>query len=210
MSLPLSPQAGGKSEKMRQLYLEVQRCRRCSLWERRKNPVLGEGDLDAKIFLIGEAPGRREDETGRPFAGVAGQLLDDLLKGIGLCRSDVYIGNVIKCRPPGNRPPRVEEVEACSPYLERQLSILRPGVIVPMGNTANHYLMTRFGLSRRDIGEVHGNPFRVEAPWGEVILFPSYHPASALYMKRLEDVLRRDFELLRRILEDLHPMTEEP
>ncbi|MEM2892769.1 MAG: uracil-DNA glycosylase [Candidatus Bathyarchaeia archaeon] len=203
MSLPQSLQAREKSESMRNLHLEVQSCRRCGLWEGRRNPVLGEGSLDAKAFLVGEAPGRREDETGRPFAGAAGQLLNDLLGGIGLSRGDVYIGNVVKCRPPRNRPPRAEEVEACSPYLERQLSILRPRIIVSMGNTATQYLMTRFGLSPRYIGEVHGKSFRVEAPWGEVILLPSYHPASALYTKGLEYVLRRDFESLRSILDGL-------
>lgn len=203
MNLQLSPQNGRKSERMRQLHLEVQSCRRCGLWEGRRNPVVGEGNLDAKAFLVGEAPGRREDESGRPFAGAAGQLLNDLLQGIGLSRGDVYIGNVVKCRPPGNRPPRVEEVEACSPYLERQLTILEPRIIVSMGNTATQHLMTRFGLSPRYIGEVHGKPFRVGATWGEVILFPSYHPASALYVKGLEYVLRRDFESLNRILDGL-------
>lgn len=192
-----------KLEKMGQLYLEVQGCRRCDLWRGRRNPVLGEGNIDSGVLLVGEAPGRREDETGRPFAGAAGQLLDSLLWGIGLRRGDLYIGNVVKCRPPGNRPPRVEEVMACSPYLERQLGILEPRVIVPMGNTATLHLMNRFGLSPMRIGEIHGKPLRVEAPWGRVILFPTYHPASALYMKGLEDILRRDFKSLRSILEGL-------
>jgi DNA polymerase len=203
MGLPMRLPAEARLELMRQLSSEIYGCKRCRLWEGRRNPVPGEGDVDSKVFFVGEAPGRREDETGRPFAGAAGRLLDDLLRGIGLSRNGVYIGNVVKCRPPGNRPPRVEEVEACYPYLERQFRILEPRVIVSMGNTATTHLMTRFNLSPKSVGEIHGRPQRAGASWGEVIIFPSYHPASALYMRGLGEALRRDFAALKGILDSL-------
>ena len=168
---------------------------------------MGEGNLDAAVAFIGEAPGRREDEMGRPFVGAAGQLLDCLLRGIGLGRGDVYIGNVLKCRPPNNRRPRVEEVEACTPHLERQLEIIEPNVIAPMGNSAIGYIMSWFGLEPTYIGQIHGRHFGAEAPWGGVVLFPLYHPAAALYNKELEGVLEEDFEALRRLLDSFGTST---
>lgn len=189
-----------KAERMRRLSEEVLDCRRCGLCDGRRNPVVGEGTLDATVVFIGEGPGRREDETGRPFVGAAGRLLDRLLHNIGLGRGDVYIGNVVKCRPPNNRRPRPEEIRACAPHLERQLEIIQPRVVAPMGNSALGYLMRRFGLTPASIGKVHGRHFEVESPWGRVVLFPLYHPAAALYVKDLERVMEEDFESLGRLL----------
>jgi len=189
-----------KEERMNKLAEEVLNCRRCGLCKGRQNPVLGEGNIDAKVVFVGEAPGRREDETGRPFVGSAGQILDRLLAHIGLGRGDVYIGNVVKCRPPNNRRPRSEEIEACAPHLERQLEIIEPGVIAPMGNSAIHYLMRWFGLTPAPVSEVHGEQFKIEAPWGRVVIFPLYHPAAAIYLKNLERMLEEDFESLKRIM----------
>ena len=185
---------------MRKLYEEVLNCRRCNLCDGRRNPVLGEGGMDAEVMFVGEAPGRREDETGRPFVGAAGRLLDSLLDHIGLRRENVYIGNVVKCRPPNNRRPRSEEIRVCAPHLEKQLEIIEPKILAPMGNSAIDYLMRRFGLKLASIGQVHGKKFEVEAPWGRVFLFPLYHPAAALYMKDLERVLVEDMEALGRLL----------
>jgi len=191
---------------MEALSEEVRGCRRCGLHAGRRNPVVGEGSLDATAVFIGEAPGRREDETGRPFVGAAGRLLDRLLLHIGLGRGEVFIGNVVKCRPPNNRRPRAEEIRACAPYLERQLEIIEPRVIAPMGNSALGHLMRRFGLTPAPIGEAHGRQTEVEAPWGRVTLFPLYHPAAALYLNDLEGVLERDMESLGRLLGRLRPV----
>ena len=189
-----------REELMRALAEEVWSCRRCRLGGLRKNAVVGEGSLEAELFLVGEAPGRVEDETGRPFVGAAGRLLDRLLEDIGLRRGEVYIGNILKCRPPGNRRPRADEVEACTPYLERQLAVIQPRVIAPMGNSAAGYLLRRFGHEAASISRVHGRCFEAEAPWGGAILFPLYHPAAALYAKELLRVLEADFRLLGHIL----------
>jgi len=189
-----------KEERMNKLAEEVLNCHRCGLCDGRQNPVLGEGNLNATVVFIGEAPGRKEDEMGRPFVGTAGKLLDSLLRHISIERRDVYIGNVVMCRPPKNRRPRIEEIEACAPHLERQLEIIEPVVVAPMGNSAIRYLMKRFGLKPAYIGEVHGKQFEVEVPWGWVLLFPLYHPAAALYLKNLERVLEEDIESLGRLL----------
>ncbi|RLI07779.1 uracil-DNA glycosylase [Candidatus Bathyarchaeota archaeon] len=192
-----------REELMRKLAEEVWSCRRCRLGSLRKNAVVGEGSLEAELFLVGEAPGRVEDETGRPFVGAAGRLLDRLLADIGLERGEVYIGNILKCRPPGNRRPRADEVEACTPYLERQLAIIQPRVIAPMGNSAAGYLLKRFGYEALSISRVHGRCFEAEAPWGRVLLFPLYHPAAALYAKELLRILEDDFRVLGGILRRL-------
>jgi DNA polymerase len=189
-----------REELMRLLAEEVWSCRRCRLGSLRKNAVVGEGSLEAELFLIGEAPGRVEDEMGRPFVGAAGKLLDRLLGDIGLRREEVYIGNILKCRPPGNRRPRADEVEACTPYLERQLVIIKPRVIAPMGNSAAGYLLKRFGYEPASISRIHGRCFEAEAAWGRVLLFPLYHPAAALYAKELLRLLEVDFRLLGHIL----------
>jgi DNA polymerase len=192
-----------KKEAMQRIRDEVLSCRRCGLCDGRRNPVIGEGNLDAKVVFVGEAPGRREDETGRPFVGSAGQLLERLLGSIGLHREDVYIANIVKCRPPNNRPPTPREIEACSPHLERQLEIIRPKIIAPMGNTAIGYMTSRLGLKPVRISAMHGRAIEAEAPWGRVVLFPLYHPAAALYTKELEKIMERDFAALGRLLDEI-------
>jgi len=179
---------------------EVHGCRLCVLSEGRLNPVVGEGSLDSPVVFVGEGPGRKEDEAGRPFVGSAGRLLDKLLSHIGLDRSEVYITNVVKCRPPGNRRPKSGEVRSCTPYLDEQLAIISPRVISPMGNSAAAHLLKRFGLGRASIGEIHGRALEVEAPWGRAVLFPLYHPAAVLYNRGLEAEQIEDFESLGRML----------
>lgn len=196
----LHPMAESKQERMERVRQEVKSCRRCGLCEGARNPVVGEGNLDSNVVFIGEAPGRREDETGRPFVGAAGKLLDQLLKAIGLRREDVYIGNVVKCRPPDNRRPKPSEMEACTPHLVEQLDIIRPRVIVAMGNSAIAYFWSKFGLKTASMGELHGKDFEVNMPWGRVVLFACYHPAAALYNVELERVLEKDFQALADIL----------
>jgi uracil-DNA glycosylase family 4 len=189
-----------KDEAIRRLSEEVEACRRCGLCEGRKRAVIGEGDLDSPVVLVGEAPGRKEDEQGRPFVGSAGRLLDVLLAEAGFERRGVYITNVVKCRPPGNRRPKAEELRECTAHLERQLEIIAPRVLVPMGNSASGYVMRRYGLGGDSIGEVHGESFPTEARWGRLIVFPLYHPAAVLYNRQLEEDVRRDLRELREII----------
>ncbi len=146
-------------------------------------------------MFVGEAPGEQEDVQGRPFVGAAGKLLTELLASIGMRREEVYITNVVKCRPPNNRPPRKDESAACRPYLERQLALIHPIVICPMGNSAIHALMD----SAESVTAVHGIPFEV----GPRTYFPMYHPAAALYTFGLRKVMEEDFKKLRALLDSL-------
>lgn len=170
---------------------EVEVCKLCPLWQTGTRGVPGEGNPEAEIMFIGEGPGQKEDELGRPFVGPAGQLLEELLKHIGLSRNDVYIANVIKHRPPGNRDPLPEEVEACWPYLKRQIEVIRPKLIVLLGRHA----LERF-LPGKSIGQVRGNAYRV----GGQVYFATYHPAAALYQPGWREMLVRDFEKLPAVL----------
>ncbi len=180
-------------------------CERCRLHEGRLNSVPGEGDLFSSVVLVGEAPGRKEDESGRPFVGSAGKLLDAALEHVGLTRPRIYITNVVKCRPPGNRRPRSDEVATCTGYLDEQLAIMAPRVVAPMGNSALRHVFNRFGLGRAVIGEVHGKPHPLDFDWGEGVVFPLYHPAAILYNRSLEADLHADLEALVALLGSVSP-----
>ncbi len=147
------------------------------------------------VMFVGEAPGEQEDIQGRPFVGAAGKLLTELLASIGLRREDVYITNMVKCRPPNNRPPRKDESAACRPYLDRQISLIQPRVICPMGNSAIHALIDL----DESVTELHGIPFED----GPITYFPMYHPAAALYTFSLRNVMEEDFKKLRALLNSL-------
>ena len=190
-----------KRERLERVTAEVRACRLCPLHEGRMNPVVGGGSLDSPLVLVGEAPGRKEDEQGKPFVGSAGKLLDSMLEEAGLERSKLFITNIVKCRPPKNRRPLSKEVRACSTHLETLLGIISPRVISPMGNSSTGHFLRMFGLEKAKIGGIHGCVFRVEASWGDVILFPLYHPAAVLYNRTLEQELRDDFASLKRLLE---------
>ena len=163
--------------------LEVSGCTRCPLHAGRTRTVPGEGNPLSDVLLVGEGPGAREDATGRPFVGPAGQLLDELLRAIGWTREQVFIANVVKCRPPGNRDPEPEEISACRPYLDRQEAALDPAVIVTLGR----HSLRRF-LPDARIGEVHG---RLRRSGGRFV-FPMYHPAAALHQASLRETLFAD------------------
>ncbi|MEZ0394508.1 MAG: type-4 uracil-DNA glycosylase [Desulfurococcaceae archaeon] len=178
------------------LESEVRSCRRCRLWQYRKNAVPGEGNRSAEIMFVGEAPGEAEDETGRPFVGPAGRLLTELMEEFSIRREEVYITNVVKCRPPGNREPRDDEIEACYPFLKRQIELVKPRVIVALGRHAARTLMGRAGLYFKSMASSHGRSYDVEINGIRVKLFVTYHPASALYNPQMKDVLARDFRLL--------------
>ena len=163
-------------------------CRRCRLAESRTNLVFGSGNPDADIVLVGEAPGAREDAQGVPFVGASGRLLDSMLESIGLQRSDIYIANVLKCRPPSNRDPRPAEIGTCIPFLFRQLDAIRPKVVGTLGNFATRVLTGR----KEGITALRGEVFEVRS-WTVV---PMYHPAAALHNGSLRGEIRVDFERL--------------
>lgn len=164
-------------------------------------PVIGEGSHEARIMLVGEAPGKNEAKTGRPFCGSAGRLLDELLASINLPREAVYITNIVKDRPPGNRDPLPEEIEAYGPWLDRQISIIQPAVIATLGRFAMGYLLPKFGVSDFGvISQAHGRSFAAKADYGPVTLVPLYHPAAAIYNQHLKETLLADFKILQKYL----------
>jgi DNA polymerase len=162
--------------------------------------VVGEGDPDAEIMFIGEAPGAEEARTGRPFVGRAGQLLDDLLASVGIDREEVYITNVLKDRPPNNRDPHVAEIELYAPFLLRQIEIIKPRVIATLGRFAMDFVLELYDLPQqgRRIGDLHGQVLEAEAPHGEVAVVPLYHPAAAFYNQDLRPTMEEDFQVLQR------------
>jgi len=174
---------------------EVVVCTKCRLCQTRRNAVPGEGLESSKVIFVGEAPGEQEDAQGRPFVGAAGKLLTELLASVGLRREDIYITNVVKCRPPNNRPPRKDEAAACRPYLNRQISLITPRIICPMGNSAINSLLD----SDKSVTDLHGMPLES----GKVTFFPMYHPAAALYTFQLRKVMEEDFKKLRGLLDSL-------
>lgn len=179
-------------ERAAELYEVIRSCTMCALAETRMNAVPGEGPLSAEVMCIGEAPGMNEDKQGRPFVGAAGKFLDELLAAGGLRRDEVYICNVLKCRPPGNRDPMPGEIEACAEYLDLQIDLVDPLVIVTLG---------RFSMSRwfpqQAISRIHGS---VRESDGRLII-PMYHPAAALHQQNLRQVLIEDFRQLPKVLE---------
>jgi uracil-DNA glycosylase len=174
----------------------IEACRKCALGHSRQRSVPGEGDPAAGLVVVGEAPGATEDETGRPFVGRAGKLLDDILKAIGFRREDVFICNVLKCRPPGNRDPEPLEVAACSPYLHRQLELIRPRVILAMGRPAAHALLG----SNASLAELRGKAHRYRG----VPLIVTYHPAALLRNPHWKRPTWDDVRIARRIYDGDH------
>ena len=187
------------------LEQEILTCTRCRLSGGRTHAVPGEGPVPARILLVGEAPGEKEDRSGRPFAGRAGAVLNRLLASIGLSRNDVFITSILKCRPPENRDPKGDEIAACKPFLDRQIALLRPFVIVPMGRFSAGVIMGQFGVPGGRISEIHGTAFRAEAPHGPVVIFPVYHPAVVTHNPPLRRELEADFRKLNDILESVSP-----
>jgi uracil-DNA glycosylase family 4 len=180
---------------------ETAGCTRCALAGGRTQVVFGAGNPDAELMFVGEAPGFHEDQQGIPFVGQAGKLLDTLLAGIGLERSDVYIANVLKCRPPGNRDPMPEEIAACEPHLFRQIELIEPSMVATLGNFATKLLSGKpLGITR-----VHGQPQEVALGASRVLLYPLYHPAAALYTPSMLKVLEQDFAGIPALLERAEP-----
>lgn len=190
-------------DQLKKIKDEVLACQKCSLRQERDKskfyPVIGKGNHQAKIFLCGEAPGLSEAKTARPFCGAAGRILDELLVSIGIKREEVYISNIIKDRPPDNRDPLPEEIKACSPYVLRQLEIIKPRVICPLGRYSMKFLMEKFNLGDavEPISKIHGKSFKAEAPWGAINIIPFYHPAVATYHPAMKETLKKDFQILK-------------
>jgi uracil-DNA glycosylase family 4 len=193
-----------KEEQLQQIAEEVRNLTESPLYKYRKtqgySPVIGEGDLDAHIMMVGEAPGKREAQTGRPFVGAAGQILDSLLESIGLSRDQVYITNVVKDRPPENRDPTAEEIKLYAPFLTRQIDIIQPRVVATLGRFAMDYMLEHFGLPQqgRKISVLHGKILGAESSYGHLSIVPLYHPAAGFYNQDLKKAISKDFQVLER------------
>ena len=178
-----------------ELRVQVESCRRCPLCDGRTQTVFGVGNPHARVMFIGEAPGKNEDLQGEPFVGAAGHYLNELLGCAGLRREDVFIANVLKCRPPGNRDPRPEEIQTCTPYLREQTRTIDPEVLVTLGKFSTQFVLkTQVGITR-----LHGRVQRV----GKFLVFPIFHPAAALYDGAKREALENDFVTLGQLLHQL-------
>lgn len=209
-----------KTEEMKKIKDEIVAAKDSPLYEYRiKNkyfPVIGEGSHNAKIMFIGEAPGKNEAVTGRPFCGAAGKILDELLASIGVDRKEVYVTNIVKDRPPMNRDPLPDEIEFYAPFLDRQIEIIKPEIIATLGRFSMAYIMKKFGLESelKSISQIHGKIFTASAPWKNeakrspvpsrdsgsgtwVKIIPLYHPAVAIYNASEKETLKKDFNVLK-------------
>jgi len=195
-----------QTKKMREIRDEILKLPSSSLIDFRTEnnsfPVIGEGDHDAELMFIGEAPGKNEAKTGRPFCGAAGKILDELLGSIKLDREKVYITNIVKDRPPQNRDPLPEEIELYSPYLDRQINIIKPKIIATLGRFSMVYIMEKFELHEelKPISAAHGTVLETSGTFGTIKILPLYHPAAAIYNRALIDVLREDFKKIKTLI----------
>ena len=190
-----------KKELLNAVAAEVTVCKKCHLWKTRKNAVPGEGNPNTQIMFIGEAPGYWEDVKGKPFVGAAGNFLDMILSEIGFLRNGVFIGNVLKCRPPRNREPQSEEIQTCTPYLDRQVKIIQPKFIVTLGNHSTAYIFSKANLRFTSITQAHGKFYETTILGVKVTIFPTFHPAAALYSAKYKEQITSDFKLLKQELE---------
>ena len=182
------------------LHEQIRDCTGCKLNSARTNAVPGEGSGQARIMFIGEGPGFHEDKQGRPFVGAAGQFLEELLSSIDLKREKVFITNVVKCRPPANRDPEPDEVEACRKYLDQQIDLLQPKMVVTLGR----FSMARFFPGAK-ISQIHGQPKKMDG----VIYYPMFHPAAALHQPSLRRTVQEDMKRIPELLVDINRLTEE-
>jgi len=213
--MPISPE---RYEQLKKIKYETLSCKKCLLYKTRTFPVIGEGSHSTKIMFIGEAPGFNEDKYGRPFCGAAGNILERLLASIGLKRNDVYICNILKCRPPKNRDPEMSEISACTPYLERQISIIQPKIICTLGRHSTRFIFEKFKIQEKiqPISKIHGQVFSLVPKTSKPIslfekprekkftddlkIITFYHPAVATYNPNMLGVLMKDFEVLKNLI----------
>ena len=195
-----------RSEQLKAIRDEVWDLKTSPLYEERIKSktfaVIGEGDHYAKIMFIGEAPGKNEAETGRPFCGTSGKVLDELFESVSIERQSVYITNIVKDRPPGNRDPLPEEIAIYAPFLDRQIAIIQPLLIATLGRFSMNYVMHKFGLEKQiePISQIHGRVFEATAEYGKIKILPLYHPAVVVYDRTKFLILEKDFEFLRRLI----------
>lgn len=182
-------------DKLRKVVLK---CQGCDLAKTRKKCVFGEGDKNADIVFVGEGPGASEDIEGIPFVGRAGKILDELLASINLNRSDVFLLNVVKCRPPGNRNPTPREIKACTPFLNSQIDLIKPKIICCLGNFAVSFIMKRYNMKDKidGISKLHGKLFKFTGLYGTIEIIPLYHPAVATYNPAMKQILLKDIKVL--------------
>lgn len=185
-----------KASKLKVIERKERACSKCPLHKTRKFPVLGEGSADAKVMLIGLGPGYHENLQGKPFVGAAGKFLDELLALAGLKREEVYITNVIKCYLPENKATE-EEIESCTPYLDRQIEIIKPGIILTLGNVATSYILQKFEFKPDSMGKLHGKVFQINNLLLRAKIIPMYHPAAALYNPAMKETLKTDWKNLK-------------
>jgi DNA polymerase len=191
-------------KELEKLSLQIKSCDKCPLYKNRKNAVPGEGNWKSKIMFIGEAPGFNEDEQGRPFVGRAGKLLEEFLSSIGKRREDVFITNVVKCRPPNNRQPEEEEIKICtSLYLDKQIELIKPKLIVCLGNVSANYIFKKFGLKFESMNKQHGKVFSISNLFIQTKIIATYHPAAILRNQNLMTIAKADWEIIKEVTNGL-------
>ncbi len=195
-----------KRELLSAIAAEILACHKCELWKTRKNPVPGEGSPESQIMFIGEAPGYWEDVKGKPFVGAAGNFLNTLLSEAGLSRENVFIGNILKCRPPKNREPSRDEIKTCTSYLNSQIRVIQPEFVVTLGNYSTAYIFSKVALSFNGITRVHGKFCKASILDMQVTIFPTFHPAAALYHPKYKEQLITDFHTLKQELTQKRPI----
>lgn len=197
-----------KEKRITKLRSQIAVCQRCVLHKTRTHTVPGEGDVDAPIMFIGEAPGRNEDLQGKPFVGRAGDIFDKLLESINLRRDQIYLCNILKCRPPDNRNPLPQEIQACVGSLDLQIKIVNPVIIGTLGNFATTYIFQKFSIPPATISSVHGKIISVETSFGSKKIVPLFHPAVATYNINKLDVLLNDFKVFRKYRKEINSPAE--
>ncbi len=181
----------------------IKSCDKCDLWKSKTNYVVGNGSENSDIFFIGEAPGYNEDLKGIPFIGKAGKILDYLLHSIEIDRGEVYITNILKCRPPKNRNPMQKEIELCTKYLDKEIELIKPIIISTLGNFSSNFIFNKFKLDFDKISNIHGKIFPINSVNGKLYLIPQYHPAVAVYNSNNINILKEDFKNIKYIIDKL-------
>jgi DNA polymerase len=206
----MSTENVSEKDEWRDLIEEIKKCRRCPLHQYRTNAVPGEGSVNSDIMIIGEAPGANEDLSGRPFVGAAGTLLRKILREIGFDEEKIYITNVVKCRPPGNRKPNKDEIDACSPYLRRQIIYIKPKIIIALGNVAGEWIFREAGLQWDSISRNRGRIYEANLYGMKISVIPSFHPSAVIRGSVDEDILRKDLLLAKSLLENEKKIQRKP